>query len=227
MITPEKQNRLKAAAGRFEQYTRRSDGAGVVQSLDVGLDLLRDLCYTRIHRDVEHVFGVDSLIEPVSAIKAELETKRQIDVYLAAEAIAFVRLANYLAAEPKWVETWLSSLRLDAYAEYPGVIDQLQTYLGHAAPERRLDFSTTLERTHAEARKAPLVLYQLLPAAVAIAAAAAFGDAAQCDLARSEQRLILPSLSDCRVCHGAVLPPGQSCAECGNPLWKFAWLTGE
>jgi hypothetical protein len=227
MITPEKQNRRNTAAGRFEQQTRRPGGAAVVEDLDAGLDLLRDLCYTRIHRDVEHVFGVDSLIEPVSAIKAELETKRQIDIYLTAEAIAFLRLANYLAAQPEWVATWLSGLRLDAYAEYPGVIDQLQAYLGHAAPERRLDFSTTLERTHAEARRAPLVLYQLLPAAVAIAAAAAFGDAAHCELARSEQRLILPSLSDCRACHGAVLPPGQSCGECGNPLWKFAWLVAE
>ena len=153
MVTPEKQHRRQTAASRFEQYTRRSDGAGVVEGLDAGLDLLRELCYTRIHRDVEHVFGVDSLIEPVSAIKAELETKRQIDIYLAAEAIAFTRLANYLAAEPEWVESWLGGLRLDAHAEHPGVWEQLQVYLGQAASERRLTFSTTLERTHAEARR--------------------------------------------------------------------------
>jgi hypothetical protein len=227
MITPEKQHRRNTAASRLAQQTQRSDGAAIVDNLDAGLDLLRDLCYVRIHRDVEHVFGVDSLIEPVSAIKAELETKRQIDIYLAAEAIAFTRLTKYLAADPEWVENWLGGLRLDAHAEHPGVMDQLQAYLGEAAPDRRLTFSTTLERTHAEARKAPLVLYQLLPAAVAIAVAAAFGDAAHTDLARSEQRLILPSLSDCHSCHGAVLPAGTSCSECGNPLWKFAWLTGE
>jgi hypothetical protein len=79
----------------------------------------------------------------------------------------------------------------------------------------------------AEARKAPLVLYQLLPPAVAIVTATAFADPAQADLARNEQRLILPALSDCRTCHGALLPPGTSCSQCGNPLWKFAWLTGE
>ena len=227
MVTPEKLHRRQTATSRLGQQMQRPDGTAIVERLDAGLDLLRDLCYTRIHRDVEHVFGVDSLTEPVSAIKAELETKRQIDIYLTAEAVAFTRLAGYAEADPQWVESWLGGLRLDAYAEHPGVWDQLQVYLGQAAPERRLTFSTTLERTLAEARKAPLVLYQLLPAAVATTVAAAFGDAAHADLARSEQRLILPSLSDCRACHGAVLPPGNSCSECGNPLWRFAWLTEE
>jgi hypothetical protein len=103
----------------------------------------------------------------------------------------------------------------------------LEEYVAQPASGRRLAFSTALERTLAEARKAPLVLYQLLPPAVAIVAATAFAEPAQADLARNEQRLILPALSDCRTCHGDLLPPRTSCSHCGNPLWKFAWLTGE
>lgn len=227
MATPETAQRRQTAIARFEQQTRRTDGPAIVENLDLGLDLLRDLCYTRIHGDVERLFGVDSLIEPVSIIKAELETKRQIDIYLAAEAIAFTRLAGYLAADPSWIESWLGALRLDVHTEHPGVFDQLQAYASRPASDRRLAFSTALERTLAEARKAPLVLYQLLPPAVAIVVATALADSAHADLARSEQRLILPALSDCRACQGALLPPGTACPQCGNPLWKFAWLTGE
>jgi hypothetical protein len=227
MTTPEAAQRRQTAVSRFEQQTHRADGPAIVENLDLGLDLLRDLCYTRIHRDVERAFGVDSLIEPVSAIKAELETKRQIDIYLTAEAVAFVRLAGYLAADPSWIESWLGALRLDVHAEHPGVFDQLQAYVDQAASDRRLAFSTALERALAEARKAPLVLYQLLPPAVAIVVATAFADSAHADLARGGQRLILSALSDCRACHGALLPPGATCNQCGNPLWKFAWLTGE
>jgi hypothetical protein len=85
-------------------------------------------------------------------------------------------------------------------------------------------FSSALERALPEARKAPLVIYRLYPRAVRIATAIAFGDALRAQEIRSEQISFLPIIADCHHCHGAPLENGESCVDCGNPLWKIKWL---
>ena len=49
------------------QYAPDVDVARTVDSLSVGLTLLRNLLLSRIHEDVERHVGFDSMIAPVSA----------------------------------------------------------------------------------------------------------------------------------------------------------------
>ena len=71
----------------------------------------------------------------------------------------------------------------------------------------------------------PLVLFQLLPLAVRIVTALAFGDHACARDARNSQVAHLPSIRYCRQCRGEVLENGEQCEQCGNPLWEYKWLT--
>ena len=45
--------------------------------------------------------------------------------------------------------------------------------------------------------------------------------------ARKRQQSILPGIGDCGACRGNVLDNGERCAQCGNPIWKYDWLTAE
>ena len=81
-----------------------------------------------------------------------------------------------------------------------------------------------MARALPESRRAPLVLFRLVPLA-----------------SRSSRRwhsailrgrrgppaamAILPAISDCEQCRGKLLDNGEQCPECGNPLWLFDWLT--
>ena len=38
---------------------------------------------------------------------------------------------------------------------------------------------------------------------------------------------LLSIIRDCAECHGSVLENGEQCRNCGNPLWKYDWLTAE
>jgi hypothetical protein len=76
-----------------------------------------------------------------------------------------------------------------------------------------------------EAQRAPLVLFRLFPLSVRIVTAAAFNDGETAQSLHAEQLSILPAIADCSQCHGGLLKPGAKCATCGNPLWKFKWLT--
>ena len=76
-----------------------------------------------------------------------------------------------------------------------------------------------------ESLAAPLVLFRLLPPAVQIVTARAFGDRKTADELRSQQAALLPSISDCRQCGGIVLGDSEQCPKCGNPLWTYEWLT--
>ena len=54
------------------------------------------------------------------------------------------------------------------------------------------------------------------------------GESGSLDLARSlrkQQTSLLPAILDCHRCRGRLLDCGESCPECGNPLWKYNWLT--
>ena len=76
-----------------------------------------------------------------------------------------------------------------------------------------------------ESGRAPLVLFSLVPLSVHLVTALAFGDRRRGEALRKQQQDLLPALADCRDCHGAVLANGKLCSTCGNPLWKFEWLT--
>src|SRR5690606_506332 len=57
------------AAEKFNRQSGRVDGAAVAQSLDAGLNVLRDAFYARVHDDVEKLVGMDSMLMPVSEEK--------------------------------------------------------------------------------------------------------------------------------------------------------------
>jgi hypothetical protein len=84
-----------------------------------------------------------------------------------------------------------------------------------------------LERSFPEAIQAPLVIYRLLQPAARLATALAFERADHAQAQRDRQLVVLPSILDCSICHGEVLPSGQTCAICGNPFWKYDLLTAE
>ncbi len=77
-----------SAAAEFDRHEHRKDGERVVQKLTGSLDLLRDCLYLRIHRDVEQSVGFDSMLMPVSELKAERQTADEIEQYQVAEGAA-------------------------------------------------------------------------------------------------------------------------------------------
>jgi hypothetical protein len=98
-------------------------------------------------------------------------------------------------------------------------------YVSKPATEQRLAFSNILSVAMPEATRAPLILLRLLPPAVQIATALAFGKSEDALVWRHEQVEIMPSIVDCHRCHGKLLENGEQCTMCGNPLWTFEWLT--
>ena len=98
-------------------------------------------------------------------------------------------------------------------------------YVSKSADDQRLAFGNILATALPEASRAPLVLLRLVPAAVQIATALAFGKSADAQQWRHEQTEILPSIPDCYRCHGKLLENGEQCTMCGNPLWTYEWLT--
>ena len=86
-------------------------------------------------------------------------------------------------------------------------------------------FSNILAAALPEALRAPLILLKLMPLAVQVATAQAFGKSADATQWRREQSNILPAIADCHQCHGELLESGEQCETCGNPIWTFEWLT--
>jgi hypothetical protein len=101
----------------------------------------------------------------------------------------------------------------------------LSGYLATTPDGRRLKFTNVMAGALAESRRAPLVLFRLFPYAVQIATALAFEDHVLSDAARDQQLHLLPSIRDCHHCRGKLLDNGEECRLCGNPLWKYEWLT--
>lgn len=223
----ERVQRRAAAAASLNLHEHRNDGEQIVNSLEAGLHELRDALYTRIHADVEQEFGMDSMLSPLSLVKSEARTKAEINIYQIAESAAEARASNYASGADDWFVRWLATLCLGEQSELPAVVQRLSQYVGKSADDRRRTFSTVLERTLPEARHAPLIVYRLLPLAVAIVTAVAFGDHARATDARKRQTTLLPNIPDCHQCHGNLLDNGEQCASCGNPMWKYDWLTAE
>jgi hypothetical protein len=209
----------------FNRHGKRTDGEHVVAGLDSGLTLLCDLFYTRIHRDVERYLGADSMIMPLSETNAETDTKRVIEVYQVAESACAVREYGYLQSDWKWYADWLAGLRLGSGARDGQPPRQIAEYMELVPRARRLALTDVLLKVLPESRKAPMVLYRLVPSAVRIATALAFGEGAAAAELRKRQKTLLPSIADCPACRGAVLESGKSCEVCENPMWSYEYLT--
>jgi hypothetical protein len=220
MDTP---RRVDEAATEFDEHEGRKDGRRVAGNLSSGLSQLRNTLYHRIHDDVEKVFGMDSMIMPISASKTETNVKAEIEVYELALCESEVAARGYVR-DVAWFRDWAGKLRLGQGHDSPTVAKRITQYLAQSPEDRRLSFSNILERATPEARKAPLILHRLLPLAVSIATALAFDDRFRAAELRNEQLRLLPSIGDCHDCHGRPLEAGEACSTCGNPLWKFQWL---
>ncbi|NUQ62172.1 MAG: hypothetical protein HUU20_06775 [Pirellulales bacterium] len=214
-----------AAVEEFRQHENRADPERVVNGLARGLGLLREKFYRRVHLDVEQVIGLDSVLMPVSEAKTQRLAADEIDAFQAAESAATAKQRGYLSSSDTWYLRWVAHLRLAQRASEPGLEKRLLGYWASAADRRRLAFETSLGRIVPESSQSPLVLFQLFPLAVQITTALAFGDRAAAEQLRQEQIQILPAISDCRECHGNVLDLEANCNECGNPLWKYDYLT--
>jgi hypothetical protein len=224
-MTGESFKHSETAVDEFNRRGNRSDGARVTTSLNAGLSVLRDLMYERMHRDVESVVGIDSMLMPVSELKTQQEAKTAIDVFQIAESACAARQAGYLGEDSDWYADWLAETRLGTRYQQQDSGKQVAAYLALDANGRRLAMSDIMSRVLPESRQAPLVLFRLVPLAVHIVTALAFGDRQRADDLRGQQQALLPAISDCRECHGAVLDNGQICETCGNPMWTFKWLT--
>ena len=202
----------------------RQDAERIVDSLTGGLTLLGEACHRRVTTDVLKVFPQDSM-QIHFPVQGELEGKSEIELFLIVEAAFAAAEQRLIRSGAAWCATWLATLRLGETAGQPQAQRRLQNYTELPADARRLAFQRVLDKAIPESRRAPLVLLRLLPLAAGIATATAFGNL---DLARSlrkQQTSLLPAILDCHRCRGRLLDNGESCPECGNPLWKFNWLT--
>jgi hypothetical protein len=218
-------DRLAEAGEQFNRSENRKDGAAVASRLADGLTILRESLYLRIHEDVERHIGRDSMLSPVSEIKAQRLAITEIEVYQAVESTVCAKQAGYVERAEDWYLPWLMWFRLGQRGQSPEAIERGNLYLSKGPDERRLAFLDVLAHVLPESRKAPLVMFQLMPLAVRIATATAFDDQKAALGLRKEQTAILPAVADCRQCHGHVLDCAEQCRACGNPLWKFQWLT--
>ena len=224
MTIQEMLTRRSTAAEEFDHHEQRSDGLQVIESLCGGLTLIRDAVYARVHSDVERRVGMDSMIFPLSEEKSERVTKLEIEIYQIVVAAGAAQARGYVA-DGDWFRDWLAQLRMGHVDSNSRAARRISYYVGKSANEQRLAFGNILVTAQPEASRAPLILLRLLPAAVQIATALAFGKSVDAQHWRREQTEALPSISDCYRCHGKLLENGEQCAMCGNPLWTFDWLT--
>lgn len=215
-----------AAAEQLHALRPDIGAADVVASLCDGLDLLADLLFTRIDRDVEQNFSLDSMLMPASTsgeVKASSRVRRQIDIYSAVVAAEEATRAGYIEADAETIIRWFAMLRLSEQDD-PTVRRRVEKYRALESQEQPRQFASTLERRMPHATNAPLVVYRLYPLAVGIVVAVAFGDHLRAGELRNRQAALLPVISDCNVCHGRPLDNGEACPACGNPLWLYDWL---
>jgi hypothetical protein len=216
-------DQCSAAAQEFDRHEQRGDGLQVITRLSGGLTLIRDTFFNRIHGDVEVRVGKDSLFFPISEEKTERTTKLEIEVFQVAVSAAAAAGRGYIADGP-WYRDWLARLRLGSVDADSRAARRIAFYAAKEDEQRRLAFSNVVAAALPEAVRAPLILLRLLPLAVEVSTALAFGKSADAMLLRHDQIEILPLIADCHYCHGKLLENGELCEMCGNPLWNFEWL---
>lgn len=224
VVTEERCRRRTAAIQALSALGRRADGPQIVERLDDGLTLLRNQLYTRLHADVEHNFGKDSMLMPLSQALTEHKAKSEIESFLVAEVLDELTLAGTLP-QPEKNRLWLQELRFTGYHDRADMEVRAEKYFGLQSRERQMEFSDRLEESLREARLAPLVLYQLFPLSVRAITALAFGDHLRAGEIRNRQASLLPCITYCRNCHGGLMEVDESCRECGNPVWTIRWMT--
>jgi hypothetical protein len=224
MDTQDILNRCSAAAEEFNQHEHRSDGLRIIESISGGLTLIRDAVYSRVHADVERRVGMDSLIFPLSEEKSERTTKLEIEIYQIVVAAGTAGAHGYVT-DGAWFRQWLAELRVGHLDANSRAARRMTYYAEKSPKDQRLAFGNVLATALPEASRSPLILLRLVPPAVQIATALAFGKSADALISRREQSDILPSILDCDRCHGKLLENGEQCVMCGNPLWTYEWLT--
>ncbi len=217
-------SRRMEAGSEFNQLAHRDDGVRLATSLADGLATVRDVLYHRLHEDVERLVGQDTMLMPISEVKTQLGTKLEIELYQVAESAIAARELGYLRDADAWYWQWLSRYRQGPDGADEGPARRIRSYLPQAEHQRRLEFTDVLTRVLPESRRAPLVLFRLVPYSIQIVTSLAFADSTAAAKARMGQLLHLPAIGDCRSCRGKVLDNGEQCSVCGNPLWKLEWL---
>lgn len=219
--------RRAVAVERLQQRVPALPAEQVTYSLVYGLNTLRTLLFQRIHDDVEAHLGRDSMMLPVRAEESARLAKCEIEAYQVAAAAGVIHERGYVATDLKWVAGWLAELRLGADLDDSTWRRRVRRYLALAEDDQRLEFSRNLEEVFPEARRAPLILYRLVPLSVRIVCAVAFGHHLEAAEWRNRQTLWLPAIGDCHECHGRALDNGDQCPVCGNPIWAYAWLCAD
>jgi len=228
VVTVDTQQLLERRGRAVEDFERNEHfegGERVIESLSAGLTELREILYARIHEDVELRIGYDSMMMPISEDKSRHLTKLEIEIFQIVVSAGMVNSRHYIQGDESWYLNWLTEYRLGELQNDPQVLKRIDFYRTRSPSEQRLSFSNALMQILPEARRAPLILFRLLPPAIRIATALAFGKTADALECRREQQDHLPSIADCHHCHGKLLENGESCQMCGNPLWNFEWLT--
>lgn len=221
---PEITESTASAVAEFARHDSRHDGRLAVAWLDQGLTILRNSLFLRMHRDVELFVGRDSMMMPVSELKSMFVVNQAIEVYQIAESAAAAKQLGYVADPETWYLDWLAHLRLSERDWDGPAAERAKEYFARTDDLRRPAFIDEMGRILHESVAAPLVLFRLLPPAIRIVTARAFGDEKTADTLRSQQVALLPSIADCRQCGGRVLGSGEQCPKCGNPLWTYEWL---
>src|SRR5262245_9165487 len=121
-------SRREQAAVGFNEHEHRDDGTRLVNNLADGMNLLRVLFFTRVHSHVENVFGMDSMLAPISLAKSEANAKMEIDIYQLAESIDTAIEHHYVSTSDEWYAHWLGKLRLGEGLTEPGVAQRLAYY---------------------------------------------------------------------------------------------------
>ena len=215
---------LSGLAEEFNRHENRTDGSRVAGDLATELTLLRDVLYVRVHDDVHLIVGEDSMLMSISPEKSERKAKLEIELYQIIVSAAAAREHGHVLTDD-WYIDWLARLRLGRIHANEKVKKRLAYYRSKTRKDRRLAFTNVLASVLPESRRAPLILFRLLPRSVEIATVLAFGDDRTASAIRRRQIVYLPAIGDCRQCQGQLLKQGEQCAECGNPLWEYDCLT--
>jgi hypothetical protein len=223
----EVQERLEQAQAALSKRIGEGHPISTAVSLMNGLTNLRTLLLTRLHNDFESEFGIDSVLAPATTaagLREMLHASEEIEAYSLVLVMDEVALKNYAKGDAEWFRNWLLHLHFGDATDSK-TADRINVYaaLDDDKQRRRL-FASALEQALPEARKAPLVIYRIFPRAVRIATAIAFGDMERAREVRAEQVSFLPIIADCHQCHGLPLDNGETCVQCGNPIWKLKWL---
>lgn len=227
MNAPQSDPQLQEAARAFQRQHGSGQGETIAGRLHQGLGALARSVFVRLHDDVHQAASTDSMLSRRVDPRRADRLKTEIELYCIAESAEAVAAGQYLPDAIDWYRDWLAQLLLADRAGSASVAERLRLYAGKSADIRRRTFASILERQFVEAMRAPLVVYRLLPPAVAIVTALGFEDRTTAEAARRQQLLTLPQLADCRDCQARLLPIGESCPQCGNPFWSVAWMTAE